>query len=224
MRILLIEDEEKVASFIKKGLEQSAYTVDWASTGEEGLDHARSTDYHAILVDIMLPGKDGLQVVREIREAGSSVPILALTARDSLDDRVAGLDSGCDDYLPKPFAFDELLARLRALMRRASSRQVPRMEYGGIVVDPVTRRVTRDDVPIELTNKEYALLEMLIRRPGQVLTRTALMESVWGYDFDTSSNVLDVYMNFLRKKIDLKFEKKLLHTMRGVGYVLREEA
>src|SRR5687768_980669 len=224
MRILLIEDEEKVASFIKKGLEQSAYTVDWAPTGEEGLDHARNTDYHAILVDIMLPGKDGLQVVREIRESGSSVPILALTARDALDDRVAGLDSGCDDYLPKPFAFDELLARLRALLRRASSRQVPRMEYGGLVVDPVTRRVTRDGTPIDLTNKEYALLEMLIRRPGQVLTRTALMESVWGYDFDTSSNVLDVYMNFLRKKIDHKFEKKLLHTMRGVGYVLREDA
>ena len=224
MRILLIEDEEKVASFIKKGLEQSAYTVDWVSTGEEGLEHAKNTDYHAILVDIMLPGKDGLQVVREIREAGSSVPILALTARDTLDDRVSGLDSGCDDYLPKPFAFDELLARMRALLRRASSRQVPRMEYGGIVVDPVTRRVTRDDIPIDLTNKEYALLEMLIRRPGQVLTRTALMESVWGYDFDTSSNVLDVYMNFLRKKIDQKFEKKLLHTMRGVGYVLREDA
>ncbi len=224
MRILLIEDEEKVASFIKKGLEQSAYTVDWVPTGEEGLEHAKNTDYHAILVDIMLPGIDGLQVVREIREAGSSVPILALTARDTLDDRVSGLDSGCDDYLPKPFAFDELLARMRALLRRASSRQVPRMEYGGIVVDPVTRRVTRDDIAIDLTNKEYALLEMLIRRPGQVLTRTALMESVWGYDFDTSSNVLDVYMNFLRKKIDQKFEKKLLHTMRGVGYVLREDA
>jgi two-component system response regulator MprA len=160
--------------------------------------------------------------VRQIRQTGSSVPILALTARTSLDERVAGLDSGCDDYLPKPFAFDELLARLRALLRRASSRQVPRMEYGGIVVDPVSRRVTRDDKPIDLTNKEYALLEMLIRRPGQVITRTALMESVWGYDFDTSSNVLDVYMNFLRKKIDQNHESKLLHTVRGVGYVLRE--
>ena len=222
MRILLIEDEEKVASFIRKGLEQSAYTVDWAPTGAEGLEHARNNEYHAILVDIMLPGMDGLQVVREIRAAGSGVPILALTARNTTDDRVQGLDSGCDDYLPKPFAFDELLARLRALLRRATSQQVPRMEYAGLIVDPVSRRVTRDGKPIDLTNKEYALLEMLVRRPGQVITRTALMESVWGYDFDTSSNVLDVYMNFLRKKIDQKFETRLLHTVRGVGYVLRE--
>lgn len=223
MRILLIEDEEKVASFIKKGLEQNAYTVDWAPTGEEGLEFARAAEYHAIILDLMLPGKDGLQVVREMRSKGSSVPVLALTARAGLDDRVMGLDAGCDDYLPKPFAFDELLARLRALLRRASSRQVPKMEYADLAMDPVTRSVTRGGMPIELTNKEYALLEMLLRNPGQVFTRTALLEAVWGYDFDSGSNVLDVYMNFLRKKVDAGFDRKLLHTVRGVGYVLREE-
>lgn len=223
MRILVIEDEEKVASFIKKGLEQSAYTVDWAPTGEEGLDFAQSNEYHAIILDLMLPGKDGLQVVQEIRARGSAVPVLALTARDRLEDRVAGLDSGCDDYLPKPFAFDELLARLRALLRRSSDQRAARMEYAGLVVDPVTRTVSRDGKRIELTNKEYALLELLMRHPGQVFTRTAIMESVWGYDFDNVSNVLEVYMNFLRKKIDQGFDKRLLHTVRGVGYVLREE-
>ncbi|MGC8669421.1 MAG: response regulator [Chthonomonadales bacterium] len=223
MRILLVEDEEKVASFIRKGLEQSAYTVDWAATGPDGLAMALNAEYHAIILDLMLPGMDGLDVVSRLRLRGSSVPVLALTARATLDDRVAGLDSGCDDYLPKPFAFDELLARLRALLRRASSRQVPRMEYAGLVVDPVTRRVTREGKPITLTNKEYAILEMLIRRPEQVLTRVALMEGVWGYDFDSGSNVLDVYMNFLRKKIDHGFPVKLLHTVRGVGYVLRRE-
>jgi DNA-binding response OmpR family regulator len=223
MRILVVEDEEKVASFIKKGLEQSAYTVDWAPTGREGIDHARATQYDAILMDLMLPDTDGLEVVRQLRQQGITAPILALTARGGLDDRVAGLDSGCDDYLAKPFAFDELLARLRALLRRASSQKTAVMEFGGIVMDPVTRRVSRENKSIELTNKEYALLEMLMRHPGQVFTRTAIMESVWGYDFDNSSNVLEVYINFLRKKIDQSFGKKLLHTVRGVGYVLREE-
>jgi DNA-binding response OmpR family regulator len=223
MRILLIEDEEKVAGFIKKGLEQSAYVVDWAASGEEGLDFVQSAVYHAVILDIMLPGKDGLQVVREMRAQGHTMPILALTARGSLEDRVAGLDSGCDDYLPKPFSFDELLARLRALLRRSSGQRASKLEYAGVVVDPVTRTVTRDNTPIDLTNKEYALLEMLIRHPEQVFTRTTLMEGVWGYDFDNASNVLEVYMNFLRKKIDQGFEKKLLHTVRGVGYVLREE-
>lgn len=224
MRILVIEDEEKVASFIQKGLEQSAYTVDWAPTGEEGLELARANEYNGIVLDLMLPGKDGLQVVRDLRARGTTTPVLALTARATLEDRVKGLDSGCDDYLAKPFAFDELLARLRALLRRASGQKTPHMEYGGLQVDPVTRAVSRDGKSIELTNKEYALLEMLMRHPGQVFTRTAIMESVWGYDFDNSSNVLEVYMNFLRKKIDQNFDRKLLHTVRGVGYVLREEA
>jgi DNA-binding response OmpR family regulator len=224
MRILVVEDEEKVASFVRKGLEQSAYTVDVASSGEEGLDYAAINEYAAIVLDIMLPGRDGLSVVRELRTRGIAAPVLALTARSALEDRIQGLDSGCDDYLAKPFAFDELLARLRALLRRQTgSNRSPRLEYAGLVLDPVTRAVTRDGRPIELTNKEYALLEMLLRHPGQVYTRTAILESVWGYDFDAGSNVLEVYMNFLRKKVDHGGERKLLHTVRGVGYVLREE-
>jgi DNA-binding response OmpR family regulator len=224
MRILVVEDEEKVASFVRKGLEQSAYTVDVAATGDDALELTAVNDYDAVVLDIMIPGRDGLSVVRELRSMGNAVPVLALTARGSLEDRIQGLDSGCDDYLPKPFAFDELLARLRALMRRqAGAGRSPRMEYGGVTLDPVTRAVSRDGRAIELTNKEYALLELLLRHPGHVYTRTAILESVWGYDFDAGSNVLEVYMNFLRKKIDTPGSKKLLHTVRGVGYVLREE-
>jgi DNA-binding response OmpR family regulator len=162
-------------------------------------------------------------VVRELRSRGSDVPVLALTARGTLEDRVAGLDNGCDDYLPKPFAFEELLARLRALLRRGGTSRMPRLEYSGVTLDPASRTVSRDGKPVELTNKEFALLELLMRRPGQVLTRTTMLESVWGYDFDSVSNVLEVYMNFLRKKIDHGFPRKLLHTVRGVGYVLRDE-
>ncbi len=224
MRILVVEDEEKVASFIKKGLEQSSYTVDWAPSGEDALEHLATEEYHAVVLDIMLPGIDGLEVVRRLRSGGSSVPVLALTARGSLEDRVAGLDSGCDDYLPKPFAFDELLARVRALLRREGGPRAGTLEYAGLHVDPARRTVKREGKTIELTNREYALLEMLLRRPGQVFTRTALTEGVWGYSFDNTSNVLEVYMNFLRKKIDQDFEKKLLHTVRGVGYVLRDDA
>jgi DNA-binding response OmpR family regulator len=223
MRILVVEDEEKVASFIRKGLEQMAYTVEVAGTGEEALGLALTSRFDAIVLDVMLPGRDGLSVVRELRARGSDIPVLALTARGTLEDRIAGLDSGCDDYLPKPFAFEELLARLRALLRRGSTARVPRLEYAGIVLDPATRSVTRDGKAVELTNKEFALLELLMRRPGQVLTRTTLLENVWGYDFDSTSNVLEVYMNFLRKKIDHGFPQKLLHTVRGVGYVLRED-
>lgn len=224
MRILVVEDEEKVANFIVKGLQQSAYTVDHAATGEDALYMASSAPYHAVVLDIMLPGIDGFEVVRRLRESGFGAPVLALTARGNLEDRVQGLDAGCDDYLPKPFAFDELLARLRALLRRNATQRPLRLEYAGLTLDPVTRVVTRDGRPIELTNKEYALLEMLLRHPEQVLTRTALTEAVWGYHFDNSSNVLEVYMNFLRKKIDHAFDQKLLHTVRGVGYVLRTGA
>jgi DNA-binding response OmpR family regulator len=223
VRILVVEDEEKVASFIRKGLEQMSYMVDSAGTGEDALALALSTPYDAMVLDVMLPGRDGLSVVRELRARGSDLPVLALTARGTLEDRVEGLDSGCDDYLPKPFAFEELLARLRALLRRGGTTRMPRLEYGGLVLDPATRAVSRDGRAIELTNKEFALLELLMRRPGQVVTRTSLLENVWGYDFDSTSNVLEVYMNFLRKKVDHAFPRKLLHTVRGVGYVLREE-
>jgi len=223
MRILVVEDEEKVASFIRKGLEQMSYTVEVAGTGEEALGLALATRYDALVLDVMLPGRDGLSVVRELRSRGSDVPVLALTARGTLEDRIAGLDSGCDDYLPKPFAFEELLARLRALLRRGGTSRMPRLEYSGVILDPASRTVSRDGKSIELTNKEFALLELMMRRPGQVLTRTTLLESVWGYDFDSTSNVLEVYMNFLRKQVDLGFPRKLLHTVRGVGYVLRDE-
>lgn len=225
MRILVVEDEMKVASFLKQGLEQSSYTVDVVHTGEDALDYALVNEYAAIVLDIMLPGRDGLSVVRELRTRKIGSPVLALTARNALEDRVHGLDSGCDDYLPKPFAFDELLARLRALLRRQTSEsRLPRLEFSGLSIDPATRAVQRDGRTIELTNKEYALLELLLRHPAQVFTRTAILESVWGYDFDAGSNVLEVYMNFLRKKIDGNGAKKLLHTVRGVGYVLREES
>jgi|SRR5579871_599141 len=222
MRILLVEDEEKVANFIRKGLEQSAYSVHWVGTGEEGYREACYSAYDAIILDLMLPGVDGLQIVRNLRQFSCSVPVIALTARDSLDDRIAGLEAGCDDYLPKPFAFEELLARLRALLRRKDGRPTPSLSYGGIVIEPVTRRVARDGVPIYLTNREYALLMLFMREPGRVFTKEAILKSIWGYDYDASSNVLQVYMMQLRKKIDTGFPFKLLHTVSNAGYMLRE--
>ncbi len=223
MRILVVEDEEKVAAFIRRGLEQSSYTVDVAPTGEEALDFLSTTEYDAVVLDLMLPGIGGLDVVRELRRRKMEVPVVALTARGELEDRIQGLDAGCDDYLAKPFAFQELLARVRALLRRSTAVRLPVLQYRDLVLDPASRTVTRGTRRIELTNKEYALLEYLMRYPEQVLTRSVLLENVWGYDFETQSNVLEVYMNFLRKKIDAKSDKRLLHTVRGVGYVLREE-
>src|SRR5688500_14253864 len=224
MRILVVEDEEKVAAFIKKGLEQSGYTVDHAPTGEDALAKlAEHDDYATVILDLMLPGISGLDVVREARRQKKDVPVVALTARGELEDRIAGLEAGCDDYLPKPFAFQELLARIRALQRRATTVRVPTLAYADLTLDPTTRIATRGTRKIELTNKEYALLEFMMRFPEQTLTRAKLLEAVWGYDFETPSNVLEVYMNFLRKKIDAKTDRKLLQTVRGVGYVLKEE-
>jgi DNA-binding response OmpR family regulator len=223
MRVLVVEDEEKVAEFIRRGLEESSYEVDWAPTGEQAIERAAGTSYDAVIMDLMLPGISGLDVVRELRTRRMEMPVLALTARGTLDDRVQGLDAGCDDYLAKPFAFQELLARLRALMRRATTVRLTLLTYRDLTLDPAARVVTRGERRIELTNKEYALLEYLMRFPEQVIARAALLEHVWGYDFDTPSNVLEVYMNFLRKKIDAKAARKLLHTVRGVGYVLRAE-
>ena len=223
MRVLVVEDEQKVSAFIKRGLEQSSYGVDVAETGEAALELALSNEYDVIILDLMLPGIGGLDVVRELRKRKLETPVLALTARGELDDRIAGLDAGCDDYMPKPFAFQELLARVRALLRRATAVRLPVLTYRDLNLDPATRTVTRSGQRVELTNKEYALLEYLMRFPEQVLTRSVLLENVWGYDFETQSNVLEVYMNFLRRKVDAKFDKKLLHTVRGVGYVLREE-
>jgi DNA-binding response OmpR family regulator len=224
MRILVVEDEEKVAAFVRRGLEQQSYSVDVVGSGEEALEGLAVNRYDLVVLDLMLPGLSGLEVVREVRRRKLEVPVLALTARGTLEDRIEGLDAGCDDYLPKPFAFQELLARVRALLRRATVVRLPQLSYRDLILDPATRTVTRGGRQIELTNKEYALLEYLMRYPEQVLTRNVLLENIWGYDFETQSNILDVYMNFLRKKIDARFDRKLLHTVRGVGYVLRDEA
>lgn len=222
MHILVVEDEEKVASFIKQGLEVSGYTVDAVGTGEDALQRLASDEYDTVVLDMMLPGISGLDVVRELRRRKLDVPVVALTARGELEHRIAGLEAGCDDYLPKPFAFEELLARIKALQRRSATR-IANLAYRDLALDTSSRVATRDGTRIELTNKEYALLEYLMRRPEQVLARGELLEHVWGYDFETPSNVLEVYMNFLRKKIDSKFSRKLLHTVRGVGYLLKEE-
>lgn len=223
MQILVVEDEEKVADFLRRGLEQSGYSVEISGSGEEGLGRLRQEAFDLVILDLMLPGMSGLDVVRELRRQKSEIAVLALTARGSLEERVIGLEAGCDDYLPKPFAFEELLARIKALVRRATAIRMPTLAYRDLSLDPTTRVATRGKARIELTNKEYALLEYMIRRPEQNLTRNELLEHVWGYDFETPSNVLEVYMNFLRKKIDAKFSRKLLHTVRGVGYVLKEE-
>jgi heavy metal response regulator len=218
MRILVVEDERRIAAFIKRGLEEERYAVDVAYDGEEALDWAAVANYDLIVLDVLLPKKDGIEVCRELRAQGNKVPILMLTARDAIEDRVQGLDSGADDYLVKPFAFQELLARIRALLRRSGEIKTPRLQVGDLVLDTITHRASRGGQVIELTAREYALLEFLMRHPGQVLSRTQILEHVWNYDFFTTSNVVDVYIRYLRRKIDKDFEVKLLQTVRGVGY------
>jgi heavy metal response regulator len=218
MRILLVEDERSIADFICRGLTENGYAVDVAFDGEEALLWPGAAQFDVIVLDVMLPIRDGIQVCRTLRERGVRTPILMLTARDTVDDRVRGLDSGADDYLVKPFAFAELLARIRALSRREPAVLGTVLETGGLVLDTATRTVARDGVPIDLTAKEFALLEYLMRHPGQVLTRTMIAEHVWNYDFDSVSNVIDVHVKNLRLKIDSPFERKLLHTVRGAGY------
>jgi DNA-binding response OmpR family regulator len=222
VRILLVEDEMKVASFIQKGLEEEQYQVDVAHDGEEGLRRALASEHDLIILDILLPKRDGMSILREVRERRIDTPVLILTAKDSVEDRVAGLNSGCDDYLPKPFAFAELLARSRALLRRKSTDRGVTLAVGDLVLDPVSHRVTRAGKNVELTSREYALLQYFMHHPNQILTRTMIVEQVWGYDFDNFSNVVDVYVNYLRNKIDRNFEPKLLHTVRGIGYVLKQ--
>jgi heavy metal response regulator len=222
MRILLAEDEHKVASFIERGLSAEHYTVDVVHDGDSALTNALQTEYDLLILDIMLPKQDGLAVLRMLRQRKLRTPVLLLTARDTVADKVAGLDSGADDYLTKPFAFEELLARVRALLRRGGTAAAVALAVGDLRLDPVTRQVTRAGKRIELTAKEFALLEFFLRRAGQVLSRSVIAEHVWGVDFDTFTNVIDVYVNYLRKKIDADFEPKLLHTVRGVGYVLKE--
>lgn len=221
MRILVVEDEAKMSGFIKRGLEEEGAAVDVSSDGQDGLFRASTGNYDLIVLDITLPGMDGLDVCRKLREGHLSTPILLLTARDSVEMKVRGLDSGADDYLTKPFAFAELLARIRALRRRDRSEVSLRLQIGDLVLDPLTRRVTRANQPITLTSKEFALLECFMRHPDQVLSRTVLSEKVWDETFDALTNVIDVYINYLRNKVDRNFSPKLIHTVRGAGYVLR---
>jgi two-component system copper resistance phosphate regulon response regulator CusR len=220
MRLLVVEDERRVASFIKKGLEEEAYTVDVAATGPDGEYLARINRYDLVILDLMLPGKDGLEVCRSLRTSGNTTPILMLTARDSIPDKVQGLDSGAEDYLTKPFAFEEFLARVRALLRRGPASETPPVRVGDLVLDRVRRRARRGPREIVLTNREYALLEFLMSRPGRVLTRTVIAEHVWGLSFDPESNVIDVTIGHLRRKVDHGFPTRLIHTVRGFGYML----
>ena len=222
MRILLVEDEKKLASFIRRGLREKKYAVDVAYDGNEGLFLASVNQYDLIILDIMLPNKDGISVCRELREKEKDVAILLLTARDDVQDKIAGLDSGADDYLTKPFAFGELLARVRALIRRKENVKTTRLKVADLELDQLTHKVTRAGKAIELTGTEYALLEYLMLNAGQVVTRTMISEHVWGDDFDTFSNVINVYINYLRKKIDSRFAKKLIHSIRGTGYIVKK--
>jgi heavy metal response regulator len=221
MRVLVVEDEKKVASFLKRGLEEEHYAVDLAYDGEEALDMVEVYDYDLVLLDIMLPRIDGMTVLRQIREKENLVPILMLTAKDSVENIVEGLDAGCDDYLTKPFAFGELLARVRALLRRDREAKASVLEIADLRLSLPTHEATRGEKKIDLTAKEYALLEYFMRNPNRVLTRTMISEHVWDYHFDTDTNVIDVYVNFLRKKIDRDFNVKLVHTIRGVGYMMK---
>jgi heavy metal response regulator len=220
MRILVIEDEKKVASFIKKGLEEEHYSVDTAYDGETGLYMAEVNEYDLIILDLMIPKIDGLEVLRRVRRNKNNVPILVLTAKDTAEDIVKGLDSGCDDYLTKPFNFIVFLARIRALLRREKLDKEPILKIADLTLSPMTHKVRRKGKEIELTSKEYALLEYFMRNPDKVLTRTMISEHVWDYHFDSFTNVIDVYVNYLRRKIDKDFEPKLIHTIRGVGYIL----
>lgn len=222
MRILVVEDEKKVARFIQQGLEEEHYTVDVAHDGDDGLARASTTSYDCIVLDVMLPVKTGIEMTREYRARGGQSPILMLTAKTSTDDKVAGLDSGADDYLTKPFAFAELLARIRSLLRRGAKEKSTVLAVADLELDTVTHKAKRAGRFVELTAKEYALLEFLMRNKDRVLSRTIISEHIWDYNFDTGTNLIDVYVNHLRNKIDAGFDTKLIQTVRGVGYVMRE--
>jgi heavy metal response regulator len=224
MRILLVEDERRISAYVKRGLEEEGYAVDAVYTGQEALDWGEAAAYDLIILDILLPELDGISVCRELRRRGARTPILMLTARDTVDDRVAGLDAGADDYLVKPFAIKELLARLRALTRRPSEVQKsPVIQVADLSLDTRTHKVQRSGKRIDLAAKEYAVLECLMREPGRVLTRTMIAEHVWNYNTFNQSNVVDVYVRNLRRKIDDSFDRKLIHTLRGSGYSISND-
>jgi heavy metal response regulator len=223
MRLLVVEDEKKVARFVKKGLEEEGYAVDVAADGKTGLDLALDRVHDLIILDIQLPKMDGLGVLNALRREKVSIPVLLLTVRATIEDKVLGLDAGADDYLTKPFAFQELVARVRALLRRRSEDKQPLLQIADLTLDPARRTVFRGDQKIDLTTREFALLDYFMRNEGRVLTRTMISEHVWDYDFDSETNVIDVYVNYLRKKIDSGREQKLIHTVRGVGYMMKME-
>jgi two-component system, OmpR family, response regulator len=223
MRILVVEDELKMASLLRRGLTEEGHAVDLARTGDDALWMARATEYDAVVLDLMLPGVDGFEVCRRLRAADVWSPVLMLTARDGVEDRVAGLDAGADDYLPKPFSFAELLARLRALVRRGASERPAVLEVGDLRLDPATRRAWRGEAEVKLSAKEFALLEAFMRRPGDVLSRYQLLEHAWDYGYENRSNVIDVYVRYLRDKVDRPFGRSSIETVRGVGYRLRDE-
>ncbi len=222
MRILVVEDDKKIASFVVKGLKQNGYAVDHAADGQTGLGLALATPYDAAVIDIMLPKQDGLSVVQELRSRKVNVPVIILSAKASVDDRIKGLQSGGDDYLVKPFAFSELLARIQALIRRATNASEPTtLSVGELSLNLLTREVTRSGRPIELQSREFALLEYLMRNPRKFLSKAMILEHVWDYSFDPQTNVVDVLVCRLRNKVDRDFEAKMIHTLRGVGYALK---
>jgi DNA-binding response OmpR family regulator len=223
MRVLVVEDETKVGSFIKRALEEESYAVDLCEDGLQGLDLALSGSYDVIVIDLMLPNLPGLEILRRIRKEKIHTPVLILTAQSKVDQKVKGLDAGADDYLTKPFAIDELLARVRVLLRRGAAEAPGVLQVDDLILNPATREVTRDGQRIDLTVKEYALLEYFMRHAGRVLTRPMISEHVWDQDFDTFTNVIDVYVNYLRNKIDRGRSRKLIHTIRGSGYMLKAD-
>ena len=220
MRILLVEDDVKLARALARGLRRHAYAVDVADDADQALARCTVYDYDLVVLDVMLPGRDGFAVCRTLRERGAGQPVLMLTARDAVDDRIRGLDAGADDYLPKPFDFGELLARIRALLRRGAAGRPAQLRVGDLVVDPATHRVQRAGRPVELTAREFAVLEYLARHPGQAISRTRLLEHVWDANFEGSTNVVDVYVGYLRRKLERPFERPLITTVRGVGFRL----
>jgi DNA-binding response OmpR family regulator len=222
MRILVVEDEKKTASFIRKALRAEGFAVDVSHDGEDALHLAATVPYDAIVLDIMLPGRDGLSVLRQLRERRSAVPVLLLSARGEVNERVEGLNAGADDYLPKPFALAELVARVRAMGRRGGEPRATVLQVADLALDTVARVARRGEATIELTAREYRLLEFLMRLPGRTCGRMTILEKVWDYDFDPGTNLVDVYVRRLRDKVDTGFQPKLIHTVRGVGYVLRE--